>query len=61
MEDRKLVDAFSYCTLIAAYANKGDRASAERAEEILDDMEKVGATPNCYTLNAGKVAHYDAC
>lgn len=53
MENMRFADTISYSTIIAAYANKGDKASAQRAEEILLRMPDSGAKPNTQTLNAG--------
>jgi len=52
MASLKLADAFSYCTMIAMHADRGNEKSAERADELLSDMRSAGLVPNVATLNA---------
>lgn len=53
MEERNLADTISYSTTIAALAKEGSKASAQRAEEILERMKSEGAELNTQTLNTG--------
>ena len=63
MEQRKLTDRISYSTVIGCLANKGDKTSAQKANEILENMirlyEEEGkqeCRPNTQTLNGAILA-----
>lgn len=51
MRERDFADRVSYTTLIGIYANRGDKQSAQKANELLDLMIQSGCEPNTQTYN----------
>lgn len=51
MREQNVADRVSYTTVIGLYANRGDKQSALKANELLDLMIQNGCEPNTQTYN----------